>query len=111
MVGFVESEGGIIPHFESPIEYPKDRIDFIIQDLKNYTVNLVKNELGLGDLIESFIEKVKENKTKSVEEMVEEGFTSVSDDLRAEAEARDYQRNQMSELEEESMRLVEEYGA
>lgn len=111
LVSFVESEGGIIPHFESPIEYPKDRIDFIIKDLKNYTVNLVKNELGLGDLIESFIEKVKENKTKSVEEMVEEGFTSVSDDLRAEAEARDYQRNQMSELEEESMRLVEEYGA
>lgn len=111
LVAFVEGEGGIIPHFESPIDYPKDKIDFIIKDLKNYTVNLVKNELGLGDLIESFIEKVKENKTKSVDEMVEEGFTSVSDDLRAEAEARDFQRNQMSELEEESMRLVEEYGA
>jgi hypothetical protein len=111
LVAFVEGEGGIIPHFESPIEYPKDKVDFIIKDLKNYTVNLVKNELGLGDLIESFIEKVKENKTKSVEEMVEEGFTSVSDDLRAEAEARDYQRMQMTELEEESKRLVEEYGA
>lgn len=111
LVKFVESEGGIIPHFESPIEYPKDKIDFIIKDLKNYTVNLVKNELGLGDLIESFIEKVKENKTKSAEQMISEGFTSVSDDLRQEQEARDYQASHLEDVEAESKKLVEQYGA
>ena len=110
LVAFVEQEGGIIPHFESPIEYPKDKIDFIIKDLKNYTSNLVKNELGLGDLIESFIEKVKENKTKSAEEMVSEGFASVSEDMKAEMEAREYQKSHMEEVQEESMKLVEEYG-
>lgn len=111
LVGFVEQEGGIIPHFESPIEYPKDKIDFIIKDLKNYTSNLVKNELGLGDLIESFIEKVSENKTKSAEEMVSEGFVSVSEDMRAEMEAREYQKSHLNEVQEESMKLVEDYGA
>lgn len=107
----MESEGGVIPHYESPIEYPKDKIDFIIKDLKNYTVNLVKNELGLGDLIESFIEKVKENKTKSAEDMVNEGFTSVTEDLRQEQEARDYQASHLEDVEEESKKLVEQYGA
>lgn len=111
LVAFVEQEGGIIPHFESPIEYPKDKIDFIIKDLKNYTSNLVKNELGLGDLIESFIEKVKENKTKTADEMVAEGFTTVSEDVKAEMEAREYQKSHMEEVQEESMKLVEEYGA
>lgn len=111
LVKFVESEGGIIPHYESPIEYPKDKIDFIIKDLKNYTVNLVKNELGLGDLIESFIEKVKENKTKSAEQMVNEGFTSVTEDLRQEQEAREYQASHIEDVEEESKKLVEQYGA
>nr|DAT91381.1 MAG TPA: hypothetical protein [Caudoviricetes sp.] len=111
LVGFIEQEGGIIPHFESPIECPKDKIDFIIKDLKNYTSNLVKNELGLGDLIESFIEKVSENKTKSAEEMVSEGFVSVSEDMRAEMEAREYQKSHLDEVQEESMKLVEDYGA
>ena len=111
LVGFVEQEGGIIPHYESPIECPKDKIDFIIKDLKNYTSNLVKNELGLGDLIESFIEKVSENKTKSAEEMVSEGFVSVSEDMRAEMEAREYQKSHIEEVQEESMKLVEDYGA
>ena len=57
IVLFAESKkgGGKIPRHK--IEYPLDVIDETIDKLKRYYVDLVKNETGLGQAIETFIKK------------------------------------------------------
>ena len=90
---------------------PQDKIDFIINDMKNYTDNLVKNELGLGNLIESYIKKLEENKTKSVDEIIAEGIRADEDNAVTDEEAADFQQFQIEEREEEAKRLAEQYGA
>ncbi len=111
LVAFVESKGGIIPRKDDPINVPQDKIDFIINDMKNYTDNLVKNELGLGNLIESYIKKLEENKTKSVDEIIAEGIKTDEDNAVTDEEATDFQQFQIEEREEEAKRLAEQYGA
>lgn len=111
LVSFVESKGGIIPRYDDPINVPQDKIDFIINDMKNYTDNLVKNELGLGDLIESYIKKLEENKTKSVAEIMKEGVKPDEDDVVTPEEAEEFQEFQMREREDEAKRLAEKYGS
>ena len=110
LVAFVENHAGIIPRYDDPIEVPQDKIDFIINDMKNYTDNLVKNELGLGDLIESYIKKLEENKTKSVAEIMKEGVRPDEDDILTPEEAAEFQEFKMREREEEAKRLAEDYG-
>ena len=63
LVALCEQEGGIIPNLPEfdPEQYPQDKIDFSLKDLKAYTRNLAVNELGLGDLIESYIEKLEQS--------------------------------------------------
>ena len=111
LVAFVESKGGIIPRKDDPINVPQDKIDFIINDMKNYTDNLVKNELGLGNLIESYIKKLEENKAKSVDEIIAEGIKTDEDNAVTDEEATDFQQFQIEEREEEAKRLAEQYGA
>ena len=101
----------IIPKKDDPINVPQDKIDFIINDMKNYTDNLVKNELGLGNLIESYIKKLEENKTKSVDEIIAEGIKTDEDNAVTDEEAADFQQFQIEEREEEAKRLAEQYGA
>lgn len=69
LVALCEQEGGIIhalPQYD-PDQYPQDKIDFTLKDLKAYTYSLVSNELGLGDLIESYIEKLEQAEGDSVD--------------------------------------------
>ena len=62
LVRLCEQEGGIIPNLPQfdPDQYPQDKIDFTIKDLKAYNYTLVSEELGLGDLIETYIEKLEQ---------------------------------------------------
>lgn len=60
LVAFCEREGGIIPRFKDPDDYPEDLVDFTIKDMKSYTYNLVANEMGLGAIIETYIKKLEE---------------------------------------------------
>lgn len=109
LVGFVEKEGGIIPQYFDPIDTPGDKLDFIINDLKHYTDNLVKNELGLGNLIESYIKKLEEQKTQTAEDILKAGISDEEDHVTQE-EAEAFQQFQIEEREEEAKRLAEEYG-
>ena len=74
LVAAVEREGGIIPQFDYEFEVPQDKVDITLRDMKAYTYNLVKNEMGLGTLIETYIKKLEEdmemskNKTLNLEE-------------------------------------------
>lgn len=107
LVAFVEREGGIIPEFENNEEYPEDKMDFIIKDLQNYINNLVKNELGLSDLIESYIEKADKQEVMSVEDIVRQGFDK-DDDLTLE-EVQEFEEFQASEVEQEAKKLLEQF--
>lgn len=109
LVKFVEREGGIIPQFEDPIECPKDKVDFIIRDIQNYINNLVKDDLGLGNIIESYIEKLSNEKIETVDDIIAKGFDSKEDVLTAEDVA-EFNRFQASEIEEEAKKLLESFG-
>ena len=63
-IALCEKEGGPIPDYKDDKLYNKDTIDKVIQDIKNHTTNLIKNELGLGNLIEGYIEKQLNTKTE-----------------------------------------------
>lgn len=108
LVAFVEREGGIIPQFEDPIEYPKDRVDFIIKDIQNYINNLVRDELGLGNIIEAYIQKLEQNKANTVEEIMAQGF-EVKDELTAEDVAA-FNEFQADEVEQEAQALMDMFG-
>lgn len=67
LAALCEQHGGIIealPQFD-PDQYPQDKIDFTLKDLKSYTYSLVSNELGLGELIESYIQKLEKAEQES----------------------------------------------
>ena len=111
LVQFVENKGGIIPKFENPEEEPQDKIDFLINDMKNYVNNLVRNELGLGSLIESYVEKLRKQEIKSAEDLIKEGIKLEEHDQVTQEEAEEFQEFQMSEIEDESRKLVEAFGS
>lgn len=110
LVAFVEREGGIIPEFENTIEYPEDKVDFTIKDIQNYINNLVRNELGLGDLIESYIEKAEQNKEMTVEEIMAEGFKDEEDDALTLEEEMAFEEFKLDEIEKEAALLAEQFG-
>lgn len=111
LVQFVENKGGIIPRFENPEEEPQDKIDFLINDMKNYVNNLMRNELGLGSLIESYVEKLRKQEVKSAEDLIKEGIKLEEHDQVTQEEAEEFQEFQMSEIEDESRKLVEAFGS
>ena len=74
LVAAVEQEGGVIPKFDYEFEVNPDKVDLTLKDMKSYTYNLVKNEMGLGDLIESYIQKLEQ-------QMEEEKNKNLSDGL------------------------------
>lgn len=64
LVAAVERElepGTFIDQFRPGIDAKEDKVDFTLKDMQAYTRNLVKNEMGLGDLIESYIQKLEES--------------------------------------------------
>lgn len=114
LVLFCEKEGGIIPQIPLPDDYPEDKIDFCIKDMKQYNYNLVTKELGLGNLIESYIEKLEQaekDKTAS-EDMMNDNFILSAADEEANAitdqEAEEFYQYLESEIEEEARMIAGE---
>ena len=62
LVAEVERIGGIIPTGTIGVDYPQDKIDITLRDNQRYLFNLVKGEAGLGNLIESYIQKLDQAK-------------------------------------------------
>lgn len=115
LVAFVEREGGVIPNRYDPLEYPEDKIDFTIRDMKNYVNTLVREELGLGDLIETFIEKTEKQKVQTVEDIILDSMKT-PEEREAEAQSNEmedyisFQDFYQQQIEEESRKLAEEFG-
>lgn len=69
LANICEQNGGIIeklPQYD-PDLYPQDKIDFTLKDLQAYTYHLCAEELGLSDLIESYVEKLEKAEEESVD--------------------------------------------
>jgi len=113
LVQFCEREGGLIDQLPDPDEYPEDKIDFTIKDMKAYIRNLVTNELGLGDLIESYVKKL-EDAEREKEKSLDAGlYTSIEEELADQVtpqEEIEFQEYLDNEVEEEAARLLEMLG-
>lgn len=59
IVRLCEDVGGPIPEWGDPEMYPQDQLDVILNDYKEYVYHLVKNEMGLGQIIERYVEKLE----------------------------------------------------
>lgn len=115
LVALCEREGGIIealPQFD-PDQYPQDKIDFTLKDLKSYTYNLVTNELGLGDLIESYIEKLEKAESEGDVNLEDGLITNIDEAEENAATAEDYEEFQTfleNEIENEAEELEKLLG-
>lgn len=113
LIAVCEREGGPIEQFPDPDEYPQDKIDFTLRDLKSYTYGLVTNELGLGDLIESYIEKLEKAEQEGDVDL-DAGLITSDEELAADAltddEAEEFQVFLENEIEKDAERLLEELG-
>lgn len=113
LIAVCEREGGPIEQFQDPDEYPQDKIDFTLRDLKSYTYDLVTNELGLGDLIESYIEKLEKAEEEGDVDL-DAGLVTSDEELAEEAltddEAEEFQMFLEHELEKDAEKLLEELG-
>lgn len=109
LVALCEQEGGIIPALPQydPDQYPQDKIDFTLRDLKAYTYSLVSNELGLGDLIESYIEKLEKSEEDSTDlnaGLITSAEEAANEEL-SDAEAEEWQGFLENEVEAEAEML------
>lgn len=113
LVALCEKEGGPIPEFCDPDEYPQDKIDFTIKDLKSYTYNLAANELNLGDLIESYIKKLEEAEAKDEADLTAGLATSEEEErenMLTDEEAMEFQEYLEDEIERDAEMLLEAFG-
>lgn len=111
LVALVEQEGGIIPHLPQfdPDQYPQDKIDFTLKDLQAYTYNLVSKELGLGDLIESYIEKLEKAEREDIADVNQGLVTSAAEeeqDSLTDEEIADYMTLIDNDIEAEAEELL-----
>lgn len=71
---------GFIPRFYNG--NPNDKVDRVLQDYQGYTRNLIEDETNLGNLIESALKSIKDDKEK--EERSESDAANETDYLEAE---------------------------
>ena len=68
LVALCEKDG-FFPRYYT--DGPKDKVDRTLQDLQNYTRQLVTEEMNLGSLIESAVKQIQADKEKEAERNVE----------------------------------------
>ena len=113
---FCEQEKGLIEQLPNPDEYPQDKIDFTIKDIKGYLRNLVMGELGLGDIIESYVkklEKAEEDREKDNNLLfagVYESSEEEQEDALTEQEAESFYNYLDKEIEDEAAKLADLLG-
>ncbi len=92
LVAEVERLGGIIPSGTVGVDYPEDRIDITLKDNQRYLFNLVKGEASLGNLIETYIQKLDqakaiESKNQASDEDDDEDYSAyIEEQVQKEAE-------------------------
>lgn len=115
LVALCEREGGPIKEFVDPDEYPQDKVDFTIKDLKSYNYNLATNELNLSDLIQTYIDKLDKAEQSGNDIDLNKGLiTSKEEEAEEETlsdqEAIDFQDYLDNEIERDAQMLLDSFG-
>ena len=61
---------GFIPRYYT--DGPQDKVDYVIQDLQDYTRTLITEEMHLGALIEKAVQKIEEDRLKELEDEIDD---------------------------------------
>ena len=107
-----KAKGPIKNDLPDPDEYPQDKIDFTIKDLKAYTYSLVAGEPHMQDLIESFITKYEKAEQSDVD-FSKDLITSAEEeekDALTQDEAVEYQKFLEDEIAADAEALLAEFG-
>jgi len=59
LVAICERDGFIPKYY---VDGPQDKVDRVLQDMQQYTHDLITEEVGLGSLIERAIQQIEEEK-------------------------------------------------
>ena len=115
LVALCEREGGPIKEFVDPDEYPQDKVDFTIKDLKSYNYNLATNELNLSDLIQTYIDKLDKAEQSGDDIDLNKGLITskeeeIEEDTLSDQEARDFQDYLDNEIERDAQMLLDSFG-
>ena len=113
LVALAEKHGGkIISNLPDPDEYPQDKIDFTIKDMKAYTYNLVAGESHLQDMIEAFIQKYEAAEAAEAQ-FGQDLILSEEDEHKqsvTQEEAEQYQQFLEDEIAADAEALLAEFG-
>ena len=115
LVALCEREGGPIKEFVDPDEYPQDKVDFTIKDLKSYNYNLATNELNLSDLIQTYIDKLDKAEQSGDDIDLNKGLITskeeeAEEDTLSDQEAIDFQDYLDNEIERDAQMLLDSFG-
>lgn len=115
LVALCEHEGGPIKEFVDPDEYPQDKVDFTIKDLKSYNYNLATNELNLSDLIQTYIDKLDKAEQSGNDIDLNKGLITskeeeAEEDTLSDQEAIDFQDYLDNEIERDAQMLLDSFG-
>lgn len=103
---------GFIPRYY--VDTPKDKVDRTLQDLQNYTRQLVTEEMNLGTLIENAVKQIQVDKEKEAIKDAEaagddDSFEQELFDSDKKAFLQDEDFQQLSDFIEEEQELDDDY--
>ena len=107
LVAMIEKAGSIIPQKQYTINYEPDIVDMTLQDTQRYLATLVRNEMGLGDIIESYIEKLEKAQESDDTEMLKIDLSKADEDTQNEAYARAYALALEGNVDQEIAQMME----
>lgn len=115
LVALCERDGGPIKEFVDPDEYPQDKVDFTIKDLKSYNYNLATNELNLSDLIQTYIDKLDKAEQSGNDIDLNKGLITskeeeAEEDTLSDQEAIEFQDYLDNEIERDAQMLLDSFG-
>ena len=84
LVALCETQG-FIPRYYT--DGPQDKVDRVLEDLQRYTTTLVKDEMGLGNLIENAIKQLEQEKMNDIDE------EDIDEELKFEEDLFDYDKS------------------
>ena len=107
-----EAKGPIRCELPDPDEYPQDKIDFTIKDLKAYNFSLFAGEPHIQDMIETFIEKYE--KAEQAEQDFGKDLITSAEELAqnelTDSEAAEYQQFLEQQIAADAEALLAELG-
>lgn len=107
-----EEKGPIKDNLPDPDEYPQDKVDFTIKDLKAYTFSLFSGEPHIQDMIETFIEKYE--KAEQAEQDFGKDLILSEEDLQKEVltdkDVQEYEQFLEDEIAADAAMLLAEIG-